>query len=126
MTSTLELKSLAADADAATNALSVRRTSSTSTTTKLRKKRESSTTKTAVVLSCVTVLLVLTVAIATHSIKYVRGEYDYDGDYVSRTLEDADADGDDNGDNNYSQYTCDDIFDLTEANSAKRYQCYND
>jgi sodium/potassium/calcium exchanger 6 len=123
MTSTLEIESLAADADAATNALSVRRTSSTtSTSTKLRKKRESSTTKTAVVLSCVTVLLVLTVAIATHSIKYVRGEYDYDydGDYVSRTLEDADADGDDNGGNNYSQYTCDDIFDLTEANSANR------
>jgi len=137
----LELESLAADADAdanstnSANAVSARRTPSTSTSisiststsTKLRKKKESSTTKTAVVLSCVTVLLVLTVAVATHSIKYVHGEYDYDhdydGDYVSRTLEDQNEDGDDNGNdnnNNYSQYTCDDIFELTEPNSANR------
>lgn len=104
-----ELETLAANANSRAYAATTGVSASARRTSKLRKK-ESSTTKTAVVLSCVTVLLVFTVAVATHSINYFRGD---DGDSVSsRALEDADGD--------YSQYTCDDIFEVTEANSENR------
>lgn len=74
-----------------------------------RKKRHSNQTKIATILSCATVALVGAVALATHSLNLASDAH-ID---MERFLNEGD---------NYSEYTCDDIFSVTEANSDARCQ----
>ena len=73
------------------------------------RKKETNQTKTAALLSFVTIVLLLIVALSTHVLDLGTSVVG-DGN-ISRLL-------DDNGD--YSQYTCDDIFLNTDPNSAGR------
>lgn len=72
-----------------------------------RLPKQSSQTRRAAVLSIVTILLLALVTITTHSIRLATNHFD--NSY--RILEEG---------NDYSQYTCDTIFQITEPNSEQR------
>jgi sodium/potassium/calcium exchanger 6 len=79
-----------------------------------RKKKQTNQTKIAAVLTCATIGILGIVSIVTHSMNLGTAS-NTDGIYMeSRYLEGDDANED------YSQYTCDDIFLYTEADSAGR------
>lgn len=101
------------------------------------KRKETNQTRTACYLTLATLALVAITSLSVHTMQYMDGTgslYKHNNSYQSnqfevkqsknplRSLEEENDDGNADDDNNYSEYTCDDIFALTEVNSEER--CY--